>query len=223
MNGPSDHTMLELVILSWPSLQRGLALTLQLASIVVVVTLLAGVSTALLAVYGPRWVRWIVRLYVDLIRGVPGLVMIFAVYYLLPLTGLNLREFWAAAAALSVFFVAHVTEVARGAIQSVPKGQLDAASAIGLTFLQRLAYVVLPQAAMRFLPPWMNVVVETIKGTALVSLLGIVDLMMATQQVVARTFEAMTFYVVAVAIYVAVNATLSALSRRLERRLAFLE
>lgn len=213
----------DIILTAWPGLQRGLVLTLQLAAIVVTATFFVGIGTALLAVYGPRWLRWIVRLYVDFIRGVPGLAMIFSVYYLLPLSGLDLTEFAAAATALSVFFLAHVTEVARGAIQSVPKTQIDAAMSIGLTFWQRLAHVVFPQAGMRFLPPWVNVVVETIKGTALVSLLGIVDLMMATQQIVARTFEAMLFYVVAAAIYIAINATLSAVSRRLERRFAFLE
>ena len=221
--GPEDHGTLSLVITNWPALQRGLLLTLQLAAVVVAITLTVGVVTAVAMVYGGRWVRVILRIYVDFIRGVPALAIIFSIYYLLPLIGIQLRELSAAALALSVFFTAHVTEVARGALESVARGQEDAAKAVGLRFMQRLAYVVFPQAMRRFLPPWMNVVVEIIKGTALVSLLGIVDLMLATQQVVGRTFEAMLFYGVAVAIYVAINATLSNLSRLLERRFAYLE
>ena len=214
---------LSLIIVAWPALQKGVLLTLGLAAVVVATTLVLGVATAVVMVYGGRWTGRVLRLYVDFIRGVPALAIIFSIYYLLPFGGLQLREFEAAAVALAVFFTAHVTEVARGALESIARGQDDAAKAVGLWFLQRLAYVVFPQAMRRFLPPWMNVVVEIIKGTALVSLLGIVDLMLATQQVVGRTFEAMLFYGVAVAIYVAINATLSNLSRLLERRFAYLD
>jgi polar amino acid transport system permease protein len=221
--GPEDHGTLSLLITAWPALQRGVVLTLQLAAVVVATTLALGAGTAVAMVYGGRCARAVLRVYVDFIRGVPALAIIFSIYYLLPLIGLQLRELTAAAVALSVFFTAHVTEVARGALESVARGQEDAAKAAGLRFTQRLAYVVLPQAMRRFLPPWMNVVVEIIKGTALVSLLGIVDLMLATQQVVGRTFEAMLFYSVAVAIYVVINATLSNLSRLLERRFAYLD
>jgi His/Glu/Gln/Arg/opine family amino acid ABC transporter permease subunit len=221
--GPESHDTLSLLITAWPALQKGVVLTLQLAAVVVAITLTLGVSTAVTMVYGGRWTRAVLRIYVDFIRGVPALAIIFSIYYLLPLIGLQLRELTAAAVALSVFFTAHVTEVARGALESVARGQEDAAKAAGLRFMQRLAYVVFPQAMRRFLPPWMNVVVEIIKGTALVSLLGIVDLMLATQQVVGRTFEAMLFYGVAVAIYVAINATLSNLSRLLERQFAYLD
>jgi polar amino acid transport system permease protein len=221
--GPEQHDFLSLVIIAWPGLQKGVLLTLRLAALVVVVTLVLGLITAVVMVYGGRWTRAVLRIYVDFIRGVPALAIIFSIYYLLPLAGLQLGELESAAAALSVFFTAHVTEVARGALQSVPRGQEDAAKAVGLWFLQRLAYVVFPQAMRRFLPPWVNVVVEIIKGTALVSLLGIVDLMLATQQVVGRTFEAMLFYGVAVAIYVVINATLSNFSRLLERRFSYLD
>jgi polar amino acid transport system permease protein len=220
---PVPHDALSLIVTAWPALQKGVLLTLRLAALVVAITLVVGVATAVAMVYGGRWTRGLLRLYVDFIRGVPALAIIFSIYYLLPFAGLQLREFEAAAVALSVFFTAHVTEVARGALESLPRGQDDAAKAVGLWFPQRLAYVVFPQAVRRFLPPWMNVVVEIIKGTALVSLLGIVDLMLATQQVVGRTFEAMLFYGVAVAIYVVINATLSNLSRMLERRFSYLD
>ena len=121
--GPEDHGTLSLVITNWPALQRGLLLTLQLAAVVVVVTLALGVTTAVAMVYGGRWTRLVLRVYVDFIRGVPALAIIFSIYYLLPLIGLQLRELTAAAVALSVFFTAHVTEVARGALESVAEAR----------------------------------------------------------------------------------------------------
>ncbi len=80
-------------------------------------------------------------------------------------------------------------ENVRGAIGSIPRGQMDAAKAIGLTFPPRLAYVIAPQAVRRFLPPWINGVTDAVKGSALVSLLGVTDLMHSIQQVIGRTYE----------------------------------
>ena len=90
-------------------------------------------------------------------------------------------------------------EIVRGAIQSIPRGQTDAGKAIGLTFAQRLLYVIPPQALRRFLPPWINAVTDAVKGCALVSLVGIVDLMLAIQQVIGRTYEPLPIYLLGAA------------------------
>jgi polar amino acid transport system permease protein len=121
-----------------------------------------------------------------------------------------------------LFKTAQVVEYLRGAVGSIPKGQSEAAMAIGLTFRQRLAYVIFPQAFRRFLPPWINGVTDAVKGSALVSLLGITDLMQAINQVIGRTYEAMPLYILGALIYFAVNYALSYASRRLERRFAFI-
>jgi len=118
--------------------------------------------------------------------------------------------------ALTVFSTAQVIEIVRGALQSIHHGQMEAGKAIGLTFVQRLAYVILPQALRRFLPPWINSVVDAVKGSALVSLIGISDLMLEVQKVAGRTYEALPVYIVGALIYFAINYALSTLSRRLE-------
>ena len=171
---------------SLPFLMQGLLVTLQVSGIVVVAALVLGVLLGVGLSFGPRWVAWPIRIYSDLIRGLPLLVLIFCVYYMLPLTGLNVTSFWAAVAALAAFQSAHVAEVTRGAVQSIAPGQHEAGKSIGLTFSQRMVYVVFPQALRRFLPPWINTVVSTVQGSALVSLVGIVDLMLAIQQVIGR-------------------------------------
>ena len=138
-------------------------------------------------------------MYSDFLRGVPLLVLIFFVYYGLPVFRINLSNFWAAVFALAAFKTAHVIEIVRGAVQSIPRGQTDAGRAIGLTFAQRLLCVIAPQALRRFLPPWINAVVDTVKGSALVSLVGIVDLMLAIQQVIGRTYVPLPMYVLGAA------------------------
>jgi polar amino acid transport system permease protein len=156
------------------------------------------------------------------VRGIPILVLIFFVFYGLPAIGINLPNFAAATAALVVYKTAQTVEYVRGAVQSIHDGQMEAAKSIGLTFEQRMAYVVLPQAIRRFLPPWINGVADAVKGTALVSLLGVTDLMHAVQQVVGRTYDPIPLYVLGAAIYFAINYGLSSLSRYVEGRYAYI-
>jgi polar amino acid transport system permease protein len=206
---------------SLPFLWQGLLVTLHVSALVVVIALGCGVLLGLGLSFGPRWTAWPVRIYSDVIRGLPLLVLIFSIYYMLPLTGWNVSNFWAAVTALAAFQTAHVIEVTRGAVQSIPSGQHEAGKSIGLTFAQRMLYVVFPQALRRFLPPWINTVVATVQGSALVSLVGIVDLMLSIQQVIGRTFKPMPMYVLGALIYFVINYALSLTSRTLESRFAY--
>jgi polar amino acid transport system permease protein len=212
---------LDVALQSLPFLTKGLLTTLQVSALVVVLSLALGVLFGLILVYGPLPLRLLVRGYSDLIRGIPILVLIFAVYYGLPALKVNLNSLTAAVTALTMFSTAQVIETTRGAIQSIHHGQAEAGKAIGLIFGQRLVYVVLPQAMRRFLPPWINSVTESVKGSALVSLIGVVDLMLAIQQVIGRVYEPLPLYVLGALIYFAINFSLSSLSRRLERRFAY--
>lgn len=214
--------MLGQIAYALPFLAQGFAVTLWVSLLVVVLSLIAGVMTGVGLVYGPAPLRWAVRIFSDTIRGIPILVLIFFVYYGLPAVGIHLESFWAAVLALTLFKTAQVIEYLRGAVGSIPKGQSEAAMAIGLTFRQRLAYVIFPQAFRRFLPPWINGVTDAVKGSALVSLLGITDLMHAINQVIGRTYEAMPLYILGAVIYFVVNYALSLASRRLERRFSFI-
>ena len=205
-----------------PFLWQGLLMTLFVSASVVAISLFAGVLAGVGFAYGPWWLRLPLRVYSDVLRGTPLLVLIFSVYYLLPLAGVNLNPLPAFIAALAMFKTAHVGEIARGALQSIARGQTDAAKAIGLTFAQRLSHVILPQAVRRFLPPWLNAVTDAVKGSALVSLVGVVDLMLSAQQVIGRTYEPLPVYLLAAAMYFAINFSLSLASRRLEARYAYI-
>jgi polar amino acid transport system permease protein len=215
--------MIDAIIYAFPYLMNGLGVTLLVSLIVVVLSLIAGVLLGLGLIYGPLPLRWLIRLLTDCIRGIPILVLIFAVYYGLPPLGLNLNSFWAAVLALTLFKTAQVIEYVRGAVSSIPRGQTEAAKSIGLIFAQRMRYVIFPQATRRFLPPWLNGVTDAVKGSALVSLLGVVDLMQAINQVIGRTYEPMPLYVLGALMYFAINYSLSSMSRVLERRFAYIK
>ena len=213
---------MELALASLPFLWQGLIVTLQVSALVVTGSLAIGLVLGVAAAYGPPIVQWPIRIYSDIIRSIPLLVLIFAVYYGSPAIGLALPAFWAATLALTVFKVAHVIEIVRGAVGSIHNGQTEAGKAIGLTLMQRLNYVIFPQAMRRFLPPWLNSVTDSVKGSALVSLVGVVDLMLSIQQVIGRTYEPMPLYVLGALIYFTINYSLSLLSRRLEARFAYI-
>jgi len=215
--------LIDAIVYAIPFLMSGLGMTLLVSLIVVALSLVIGVALGVGLIYGPLPLRWLIRLLTDCIRGIPILVLIFAVYYGLPPLGLNLSSFWAAILALTLFKTAQVIEYTRGAVSSIPRGQMEAAKSIGLIFTQRLRYVIFPQAVRRFLPPWLNGVTDAVKGSALVSLLGVVDLMQAINQVIGRTYEPMPLYILGALIYFAINYSLSSMSKVLERRYAYIK
>ena len=210
--------MIDLILASAPLLWRGLLVTLMVSVCVLLLGTIIGLGGGLCLLYGARPLRLAVRGYVDGLRGVPQLVLIFAIFYGFPAIGLQLSAIGAGILALSLFCGAHVAEIVRGAVASIPRGQTDAAMGIGLNFRQRLRHVILPQAVVRILPAWVNTAVEIIKSSSLVSLVSVVDLTMAVQQVVGRTREALLFYAVAAALYFILNFTLSMAGQRLEKR-----
>lgn len=201
-----------------PFLLDGLRITLLVSVSVIALSLLIGVPLGCVLAFGPFWARFPIRLYADFVRGVPILVLLYFVYYGLPAFKVNLPSLTAAIVALTAFKTAQVIEITRGAFQSIPIGQTEAAKSIGLGVLDRFVQVLAPQAIRRFLPPFVNSVVDTVKGSSLVSLLGIVDLMLSLQQVIGRTHVALPLYVMGALMYFAINFPLSALSRRLEKR-----
>jgi len=215
--------LIDAIVYAIPFLMSGLGMTLLVSLIVVALSLVIGVALGVGLIYGPLPLRWLIRLLTDCIRGIPILVLLFAVYYGLPPLGLNLSSFWAAILALTLFKTAQVIEYTRGAVSSIPRGQMEAAKSIGLIFTQRLRYVIFPQAVRRFLPPWLNGVTDAVKGSALVSLLGVVDLMQAINQVIGRTYEPMPLYILGALIYFAINYSLSSMSKVLERRYAYIK
>ncbi len=215
--------MIDAIVYALPYLMGGLGTTLLVSAIVVALSLVAGLILGVGLIYGPLPVRLLIRLMTDCIRGIPILVLIFAVYYGLPPLGLNLSSFWAAVLALTLFKTAQVIEYVRGAVSSIPRGQMEAAKSIGLIFSQRLRYVIFPQATRRFLPPWVNGVTDAVKGSALVSLLGVIDLMQAINQVIGRTYEPMPLYLLGAVMYFVINYSLSSLSRVLERRYSYIK
>ncbi len=211
---------MDALMTNFPLIMRGLAVTLEVSLLSLLLGTLLGFAGGLAMLYAGPWLRWPARAYVDLVRGVPQLVLIFAIFYGMPTIGAQVSAFTAGVLALGFFCGAHVSEIVRGGLDSIPRGQSDAAKAIGLTFRQRLRLVLLPQAIARILPAWVNTAVEVVKASSLVSLVSVIDLMMAVQQIVGRTRQTLLLYAVAAMLYFLINYAVSVVGRRLERHFA---
>ena len=212
---------MESLIASAPLILRGLLVTLEVSVAVLAIGTVIGLAGGLALLFGAWPLRWATRIYVDAVRGIPLLVLIFAIFYGLPALGLRVSAVVAGVMALSLFCGAHVAEVVRGGVDSIHRGQMDAAKAVGLHFWPRLRYVIFPQAVGRILPAWVNTAVEVVKASSLVSLVSVIDLMMAIQQIAGRTRATLLLYAVAALLYFAINYTISIIGRRLERRFAY--
>ena len=173
-----------------------------------------------------RLARWrplgtVNRLYVEVFRSIPMLVMILWVFYGIPtVTGLQLSVFSAAMIAIAVCDSAFEAEIFRGGIQSVPRGQVEAAASLGLGRAQSYRLVIIPQAVRIMLPPLTSLGISLVKHSAIVSAIAMFDLFNEARTLVSDTFLSYEIYLTTGAIYLAVTLTLSLLVTRLERRFA---
>jgi polar amino acid transport system permease protein len=209
------------VIANFPLLWQGLIVTLQISVLVIVAGTILGTLGGLGLLYGPVWLRLLLRLYVDLARGLPLLVQIFIIFYVPPALNIEINGFGAVVVALSLFAGAHISEIVRGAVAALPQGQTDAAKSLGLTFWPRTWGVILPQAVPAIIPPWTNTAVEMVKGSSLAYLVSVSELLFATYKIVGRTGVAMPLYITAALLYFAVNFALSRAGALLERRMRY--
>ncbi|MGF1627985.1 MAG: amino acid ABC transporter permease [Kiloniellaceae bacterium] len=199
-------------------LLKGVGLTVAISSLAIVAGSALGVLVGLALTYGPRPLRWAVRGYTDFVRGTPVLVLVLASFYVLSTIGLQLNAFQAGVLALSVFCSSHVGEIVRGALQAIPAGQSEAAKAIGLTFPQTFTYVLVPQAIRQILPTWVNTAAEMVKASTLLSIIGVGELLLATQEVISRTFMSLPFYFFAGVLYFAVNYGIERFGKYVDRK-----
>ena len=162
---------------SVPILLRGLGNTLMLGAVAILFGTALGVGISLVRLYAPRPFALLAVLYTDLMRALPVLVVLILIYYALPFAGIVLNSFTAAAAALSMVLGAYAAEVVRAGIQAVPRGQFEAAQALGLGFWLTMRKVVLPQALRLVIPPHASNCVSVIKDTSLASVVAMTDLL----------------------------------------------
>ncbi|MBB5419959.1 amino acid ABC transporter permease [Paraburkholderia sp. JPY303] len=200
-------------------LARGAAVTLGLTAVSTLAGGLVGIAGASIAAAGPKWARWLVASYVELIRNTPFLVQLFFVFFGLPSLGIHIDEIQAAILAMSVNLGAYATEIVRAGIDSISRGQVQAAQALGLQGRQVFRYVVLPQALANVFPALLGQVLIVMLGSAVVSQISVPDLTYAANFIQSRNFRSFESYVIITATYLLMSIVLRQLLNRFGRGL----
>lgn len=165
-----------------PMLLEGLWVTVLLGVVSILAGLLTGLLMALVRLYGDAWSRTLARVYIDIFRSIPLLVLLVLVYYALPFVGIRLTSFTSAALAITLVSCAYTAEIFRAGIEAIPRGQFEAADAMGLGFFSSMRDVILPQAFRIVVPPLTSNCINVLKDTALASVVAMPDLLKQATQ-----------------------------------------
>jgi polar amino acid transport system substrate-binding protein len=206
-----------------PLLLQGALVTLEISALSMAIAIGLGLLMAVFRVFGPRAVAWPVIGFIEVIRGTPLLIQLFIIFYGLPSIGIRFSPLWAAVIGLGINYAAYEAENYRAGIQSIPRGQLDAALALGLTRIQTIRKIVLPQAVRLVIPPVTNDFIALLKDSSLVSVITMVELTKMYGQLAATNYDYIGIGLLTAAIYFLLGLPIARLSRLLEGRLAYMK
>ncbi len=167
-----------------------------------------------------KWARTAVKLYVELFQSTPLLMQLFLVFFGIPMLGIDVSAWLAATVCLTLYASAFLTDIWRGCVEAIPRGQWDGSASLGLHYLAQLRLVILPQAARMAIPPTVGFLVQLVKSTALASIVGYHELTKTAQILTNATFQPFIIYGMVALIYFIICYPLTRWSRELERQLA---
>lgn len=195
----------------------GFGVTLEVFFITLALSLPLGLCLALARISGVRSLGWLVEVYIWLMRGTPLMLQLLFVYFALPSLGILLPDFAAALLAFTLNYAAYFAEIFRSGIQSIERGQYEAAKTLGMTYAQTMRRIIVPQMTRRVLPPVSNETITLVKDTSLIYILAMNDLLRVARTIVQREFD-MTPFVIAGAFYLAMTFVLTWGFKKLEER-----
>ncbi len=197
----------------------GLYITLKISIIAIIFAIIIGIVTGLMRISNNPMLRNMAITYIELVRGTPLLVQIFIFYFFIG-TVFNLDRFVSGVGALAVFEGAYIAEIIRAGIQSIHKGQTEAAISLGMNYFQVMKHIILPQAVKRTMPAMAGQFISLIKDSSLVSIISITDLTKAGREIITSTFSPFEIWFTVAAMYLILTYSLSFLTQMLERRMA---
>jgi len=219
-SGASLITRLARYVGYWPLLTQAALLTLEVSILGMALAVSVGFSLAIMRVYGPFPLRILATLYIEIIRGTPLLIQLLIIFYGLPNIGIKLSPFVAGVLGLGLNYAAYEAENYRAGLLAIPKGQMEAARALGMTHIQGLRHVVIPQSFRLVLPPVTNDFISLLKDSSLVSMVTLVDLTGAYNRIATQTFDYFGTGLLIAAIYLLIGLPFVRLARWTEERLA---
>ena len=209
-----------IVLENLPFLLEGAYYTLLITIVSMFFGSIIAIITAIARLKGNRLIRWIARAYVSIIRGTPTLVQIIIIYYGLADYGIKLEPLMAAYISLSISIGAYLSETLRGALLSIPNGQMEAAYASGMTPSQTMRRIIIPQALRIAIPPAGNTFIGMLKETSLVSVITVTELLRSADLLIAQYYIYMPFYLAIALMYWIMSTGFSYILERWEKRLS---
>lgn len=210
---------MNLVVNSFPLLLIGAGVTIQITVLSTAIGFVIGLVVGVARISHLRPMRLLAEVYVEFFRGTPLLVQIFLFYFALPvITGQRIDPFIAAISACGINSGAYVAEIFRAGIQSVDEGQMEAGRSLGMTWLQTMRYIIVPQAFKRVIPPLGNEFIAMLKDSSLVSVIGFEELTRRGQLIIAKTYGSFEIWMSVAVIYLVMTLTISRFVAYLERR-----
>ena len=200
-----------------PSLLDGLKMTLTLFFIIGISSIPLGFLIAVIRVYGPKWLGFLIQIYVFIMSGTPLLLQLMFVFFGLPLIGITLDRFSAAVLAYMINYAAYYAEIFRGGITAVPKGQFEAISVLGIGKVRGFFKIIIPQVTKIVLPSVGNEVIALVKDTSLVYVIGLGELLRAGQ-IAANTYASLVPFLAVGIVYLSVTAVITVLLNKLESK-----
>jgi polar amino acid transport system permease protein len=200
-----------------PLLLQGVAATLKISALSILLAIPIGIVLAFMRISKNKSANALATAYIEFVRGIPLLVLLMFIYF--GFGGfVNISAMVAAVSGLGMFAGAFVAEIVRAGIQSIPKGQMEAASASGMTYLQAMWLVIIPQAMKRIIPPLTGQFISLVKDSSLVMTISVNDLTMQTRNAIVVTFRSFEMWTITAALYFVMTFGLSRLFRALEKR-----
>ena len=210
---------MNLVVNSFPLLLIGAGVTIQITVLSTAIGFVIGLIVGVARISNLRVLRMLAEVYVEFFRGTPLLVQIFLFYFALPvITGQRIDPFIAAISACGINSGAYVAEIFRAGIQSVDDGQMEAGRSLGMTWLQTMRYIIVPQAFKRVIPTLGNEFIAMLKDSSLVSVIGFEELTRRGQLIIAKTYGSFEIWMSVAVIYLVMTLTISRFVAYLERR-----
>ena len=209
----------DIIVNAFPLLIEGAIFTIQITVLSVALGIVIGLFVGIGRISKIKIIKWLSAVYVDFLRGTPLLVQIFLIYFALPvITGIKMNPFVAAVTACSINSGAYVAEIFRAGIQSIDDGQMEAGRSLGLSWVQTMRYIIIPQAFKRVSPPLGNEFIALLKDSSLVSVIGFEVLTRRGQLVIARTYASLEIWICVALIYLVMTLSISRFVAYLERR-----
>ena len=211
----------DLMINSLPLLIVGAGITIQITAISVGLGLIIGMFVGIARICNVKVLRALATVYIDFLRGTPLLVQIFLIYFALPMVvGQRVDPFVAAITACGINSGAYIAEIFRAGIQAIDEGQMEAGRSLGVSWVQTMRYIIVPQAFKNVIPPLGNEFIALLKDSSLVSVIGFEELTRRGQLIIARTYGSLEIWITVALIYLVMTLTISRLVSYMEKRLA---